>query len=155
MVFFGDFPIARMREKKKAQKAVEWATAPFACVESRYNGVYRDTGPGGAAQHTTGAQGTRPRYSRDRPRHGRLGYDTTYAAGLRAGRAAERTRMALLGVSRDTKHCIMAKGRPLCRNTVRQGCDTAPRHGSNMLRHGLRYGWACARHGAQCACGTD
>ena len=41
---------------------------PFACVESRYNRVYRDTGPGWAVS----AQVARPRYSRDRPQHGRM-----------------------------------------------------------------------------------
>ena len=75
-----------MEKKKKNYSEGNWmGYCPFACVESRYNGVYRDTGPGGATQRAAGAQGTKPRYDRDRPRHGRMGT-------LSAMRAAARVR---------------------------------------------------------------
>ena len=59
-------------------------------------------------------------------------------AGLHAGRVATHTRGLATGVRRDTKFCIVAEGRPLCRDTA---CDTAPnalRYGAGALRHVLR-----------------
>ena len=41
--------------------------------------------------------------------------------------------------SRDTKHCIVAEGRPSSRNMAQQGCDTTLRHDNSVLRHDLRY----------------
>ena len=39
---------------------------PFACVESQYNGVYRDTGPGGAAGAHGDSATIRPRQATTR-----------------------------------------------------------------------------------------
>ena len=72
-------------EKKKNYLEGSWmGYCPFACVESRYKGVYRDIGPSGAAQRAAGVQGTRPRYGRDRQQHGRM----RPRYGLRHGRPA-------------------------------------------------------------------
>ena len=65
----------------------------------------------------------RPRY---RPRHSRPAREACSSAhGLARG-------------SRDTKHCIVAEGRPLCRHMAQKGCDTL-----------LLYGRAHARYDAQ------
>ena len=114
----------------------------FACVESRYNGVYPDTGPGGATQRTAGALGTRPQYDRDRPRHGRM----RPQYGLRYGRP---TRWECVrtwpgqGEGRDTNFVSWLRGPTL-------GCDTTRRA---AIRHSNvpRYGVVCARNSAWCA----
>ena len=78
---------------------------PFAYIESRYNGVYRDIGHGGAA----GAQGVLPRYGRDRPRHDRmrLRYSLRYGRPARKACGSMRAHGLAKGVSRY-KDCIMA-----------------------------------------------
>ena len=45
----------RVKKKKTFSKGSWMGYCPFACVESRYNGVYHDTVPDGAAQRATGA----------------------------------------------------------------------------------------------------
>ena len=97
--------------------------------ESRYNGLYRDTGQLGTAAGAPAVVPSCPvsRYGQATPttRRGR----TTIQATTRPT-CARGVRHSLAKGSHDTKHCIVAEGRPLCRDT------TQPR---------LRYG-AAMRH---------
>ena len=79
---------------------------PFACVESRYNGVYCDTRPGGAAQHV----GDAPRYSQTGLRHGQNGPRHSRLRARACGSARAR---GLAGrVCYDTINCIVTGERP-------------------------------------------
>ena len=72
--------------------------------ESRYNGLYRDTWQLGTAVGAT-----------KQPGHA---HDTSHdTVGLRMGLAAAHAHDLARG-SRDTKHCIVAEGRPLCSDTA-------------------------------------
>ena len=64
--FFCGLPVEHMKKKKTSEKKKKFCSegswmgyCPFSCVKSRYNGVYRDTRPGGAAQRVAGVWGTR------------------------------------------------------------------------------------------------
>ena len=71
------------------------------------------------------------------------GHDTV---GLRVGASDARGHMAWPWGESRYKNRTVAGGDYLCRNMVQQGCDTALRHGSSMLRHSrARAGsWALA-----------
>ena len=142
--FFNGLPVGGTNEKKKRVKKKKGAgrlagLLPIFCFESRYSGLYRDTGRTGARmarQDTTTTQLSMPAVRRAE------GYDTAYdTVGQHAGRAAARVRMAW-GELRY-KNCIVARVNLLGRNIAR---DTTYDTAAYALRHGAQ----CARQGPRC-----